>query len=112
MPPAWATPAFAGAGVRRDNCFTRLEDPLHAQRLMDQQVQAAWPDLLNGIACSLNPQHQAMFRAFPVNYYWSTHQSEWATDILFRDRRSLARRYPKYIQHGLRVCPETLLGPA
>ena len=92
----------AGLGyVRRDNCFTWLEDPLRAQSLMQQQVQAAWPDLLNGIARSLNPQHQAMFQAFPVNYYWSTYQSEWATDILFRDRRSLARRYPKYIHHGL-----------
>jgi hypothetical protein len=39
---------------------------------MDQQVQAAWPDLLNGIARSLNPLHEVMFHVFPVEYYWST----------------------------------------
>jgi hypothetical protein len=42
-----------------------------------------------------------MFRAFPVNYYWSTYQSEWATDILFRTSASLARLYPRLVQHGL-----------
>jgi hypothetical protein len=92
----------AGLGyLRRDNCFTRLEDPARAQRLMDQQVQAAWPDLLNGIARSLNPQHEAMFQAFPVHYYWSIYQSEWATDILFRSAARLARLYPRLVQHGL-----------
>jgi hypothetical protein len=66
-----------------------------------RQVQAAWPDLLNGIARSLNPRHTAMFQAFPVNYYCSTYQSEWATDILFRSRASLARLSPRLVQHGL-----------
>jgi hypothetical protein len=92
----------AGPGyVRRDNCFTRLEDPVAAQKLMDRQVQSAWPDLLNGIAQSLNPQHAAMFQAFPVHYDWSTYQSEWATDILFRNSARLARLYPRLVQHGL-----------
>ncbi len=100
----WLARAMDAAGlgyVRRDNCFTRLVDPVAAQRLMDRQVQAAWPDLLNGIARSLNPQHEAMFQAFPVHYYWSTYQSEWATDILFRNSASLARLYPTLVQHGL-----------
>ena len=92
----------AGLGyVRRDNCFTWLENPVRAQQLMDQQVQAAWPELLNQIAYSLNPQHAAMFQAFPVNYYWSTYQSEWATDVMFRSSASLARLYPSLVHHGL-----------
>jgi hypothetical protein len=100
----WLAHAMAAAGsayVQRDNCFTWLEDPAQAQRLMDRQVQAAWPDLLNGIARGLNPRHEVMFRAFPVDYYWSTYQSEWATDILFRNSASLARLYPRLVQHGL-----------
>jgi hypothetical protein len=76
--------------IQRDNCFTWLERPERAQRLMDQQVQAAWPELLNGIARGLNPLHETMFQAFPIDYYWSTYQSEWATDILFRDPKALA----------------------
>lgn len=92
----------AGLGyVRKDNCFVRLEDPAKAQRLMDQQVRAAWPALLDDIAQQLNPAHQEMFRGLPVHYYWSTHQSEWATDILFRDARTLAGLYPKLVHHGL-----------
>lgn len=94
--------AAAGLGhIQRDNCFTWLEHPEQAQRLMDQQVQAAWPELLNGIARSLNPRHDTMFQAYPVEYYWSTYQSEWATDILFRDTAALARLYPKLVHHGL-----------
>jgi hypothetical protein len=92
----------AGIGYRqRENCFTWLEDPKRAQRLMDQQVRANWPELLDAIARSLNPLHETMFQACPVNYYWSTYQSEWATDMLFRDRRSLAQLYPRLIHHGL-----------
>ena len=98
----------AGIGYRQqDNCFTWLEDPKRAQRLMDRQVRAAWPELLDAIARGLNPHHEAMFQACPVEYDWTTHQSEWATDILFRDRRSLARLYPPLIQHGM----TTLLSP-
>ena len=87
--------------IQRGNCFTWLEQPAQAQRLLDQQVQAAWPELLDGLARSLNPEHAPMFQAFPVEYYWSTHQSEWATDVLFRDARTLDRLYPKLVRHGL-----------
>jgi hypothetical protein len=100
----WLARMMHAAGLRyiqRENCFTWLEEPERAQRLMDQQVQAAWPDLLNVIARSLNPLHEAMFQAFPVEYYWSTYQSEWATDILFRDAATLARLYPRLVHHGL-----------
>ena len=92
----------AGLGyVRRDNCFTWLERPAQAQRLMDRQLQTAWPEMLNGIARSLNPEHDAMFQEFPMEYYWSTYQSEWATDIMFSNQATLARLYPRLIHHGL-----------
>jgi hypothetical protein len=92
----------AGIGyLQRDNCFTWLEHPERAQQLMDQQVRAAWPELLAGIARSLNPLHEAMFQACPIEYYWSAWQSEWATGIMFRDAASLARLCPKLVHHGL-----------
>ena len=100
----WLARALDRAGigyVQRENCFTWLEDPARAQRLMDRQVQAAWPQVLDGIARRLNPAHEAMFAAFPVTYYWSTYQSEWASDILFRDPAALARLYPRLVHHGL-----------
>ena len=100
----WLARSMAAAGVgylQRDNCFTWLEDPEQAQRLMHEQLRAAWPELLNGIARELNPLHDEMFQAWPAEYHWSTYQSEWATDIPFRDTGSLARLYPKLVHHGL-----------
>jgi hypothetical protein len=87
--------------VRKDNCFTWLQSPVEAQRLMDQQVRACWPDLLGDLARRVNPLHDEMFQALPIDYYWSTFQSEWATDILFRDAAALERLYPNLVHHGL-----------
>jgi hypothetical protein len=100
----WLARQMDAAGLaytRRDNCFTWLEDPRRAQQLMDKQVEAAWPALLDGIARQLNPRHETMFAAYPIEYYWSVHQSEWATDVMFRDTASLSALYPKLVHHGL-----------
>jgi hypothetical protein len=85
---------------RHDNCFTWLGDPEHAQRLMDHQLTIGWPEALDGIARALNPLHEEIFRPWPQQYYWSTYQSEWATDLLFRDPASLAPIYPGLVRHA------------
>ena len=64
-------------------------------------MRSDWPALLDGIARSLNPRHAAMFAGFPMAYYWSTYQSEWATDIMFGKAATLAHLYPRLVQHGL-----------
>lgn len=100
----WLSRSLAAAGLaaqRRENCFTWLKDPARAQQLMDEQLRSDWPTLLDGIAHSLNPQHEAMFADYPMPYYWTTHQSEWATDILFRSPAALAELYPPLVRHGL-----------
>jgi len=100
----WLARSMDAAGLdyqRRDNCFTWLERPDRAQRLMEWQAQSDWPALLDGIARSLNPMHRRMFAGFPMDYYWSTYQSEGATDIMFRDPAVLARLYPRLVHHGL-----------
>ena len=100
----WLARSMDAAGLgyqRRDNCFTWLQDAKPAQRMMDRQVCTDWPTLLNAIARGLNPQHTAMFADFPMEYYWSTYQSEWATDIMFGQAARLAQLYPRLVQHGL-----------
>jgi hypothetical protein len=100
----WLARSMDAAGlhyVRRDNCFTWLEHPERVQRLMDRQLRSDWPTVLSGIARSLNPLHETMFAAFPMEYYWSTYQSEWATDVMFRRPAVLAHLYPRLVQHGL-----------
>jgi hypothetical protein len=83
------------------NCFPWVQDFLQAQQLLRAQLETDWPLLLDGIAGLLNPEHPEIFRDFPVPYYWSTHQSEWATDIVFRDPQDLKRLYPRFLYHGM-----------
>ena len=91
----------ATAFVRHDNCFTALDDPALAQRLMDQQLTVNWQRLLDALVRALNPVHRQIFKPWPMSYYWSTYQSEWATDLLFRDAESLAAIYPALVRHAM-----------
>lgn len=86
---------------RMDNCFVDLQDPTRAQELMDAQRSANWPELLDGIVQTLNPLHRELFGSFCSGYYWSVHQSEWATDIAFADPQRLRRLYPMLVRHGM-----------
>ena len=86
---------------RRGNCFVWLEDVAATQQLADAQLRTAWEPLLNALAAAANPAHAALFAAFPLWYYWSVEQSEWASDVLFRDARRLDRLYPALVAHGL-----------
>ncbi len=92
----------AGIGYRKqENCFIWVEDVKRAQRLFDGQLRTAWPKRLAEIARQVNPAHAEIFRAWPLSYYWSTRQSEWATDVMFRDARTLAALMPRLVQHGM-----------
>ena len=86
---------------RHDNCFTWLADSELAQRLADEQLRTDWPTTLQTIARSLNPLHPQIFQPWPQDYYWSAYQTEWATDILFREPRCLAAIYPALVQHAM-----------
>jgi hypothetical protein len=36
-----------------------------------------------------------------MDYYWSAYQTEWATDVAFRDPKSLAEIYPTLVRHAM-----------
>jgi hypothetical protein len=92
----------AGIGYeRRDNCFAALDNVSRAQKLMNQHLKLNWPTQLNRIARQLNPAHLQIFKEFGLHYYWSVFQSEWATDLMFRDPSSLAEIYPGLVRHGM-----------
>lgn len=88
---------FVAAG----NCFPLVEDWHKAQQLLNEQLQTAWPDSLNTVARQLNPEHEEIFSKYPAPYYWSTYQSEWAIDVVFRNKNDLNRLYPRLVHHGL-----------
>jgi hypothetical protein len=87
--------------VRQDNCFPWLEDFPRAQQLLEQQVRIDWRSQLDAIADQLHPLRAELFDDFPASYYWSTYQSEWATDLVFRDPAALKRLYPILMHHGV-----------
>jgi len=88
---------------RRENCFTWLSSPKQAQKLMSKQLTKRWPRLLDRIARQLNPAHRKMFGTFEAPYYWSVYQSEWASDVMFRDAESLESIYPSLVRHGIQA---------
>jgi hypothetical protein len=98
----------AGLGYERhDNCFTQVEDFARAQALLDAQLRTDWPTLLDGLARTVNPRRAELLGDYCPGYYWSTYQSEWATDLVFTGPEGLRRLYPRLVQHGM-----TTLGSA
>lgn len=100
----WLARQMDEAGLqysRRDNCFPWVEDFAKAQSLFEQQLKVHWRTLLDDIVRLLHPNHNKLFARFPVQYYWSVHQSEWATDIMFDSSESLAARYPQFLRHAI-----------
>jgi hypothetical protein len=104
---------------RYDNCFPSISDAARAQSLMDEMLEVNWAESLRRIAQGLNPAHDVMFPRFPVPYYWTIHQSEWATDVCFTSAQCLAHIYPqltwgaiaafgsKDVMRFLGKCPDT-----
>lgn len=88
---------------RQENCFLWVEDMKKAQALMDKQLRTEWPSVLDQIARRLNPVHAEMLAPYRDDYYWTTHQSEWATDILFKSPQALAQIYPSLVRSGISV---------
>jgi len=92
----------AAIGYRRHhNCFTWIEDFARAQQLMDAQLSAPWTELFDGVAGQIHPYFQQLCRNYPMHYYWTCQDSEWAMDIVFRERRQLERLYPQLVHLGM-----------
>jgi hypothetical protein len=87
--------------VQQGNCFVWMEDYGRAQELMNRQVERNWTELLHGFAGQLNPEHERIFSRYTASYYWTCGQSEWATDLVFRDADFLKRLMPILVRHGM-----------
>ena len=92
----------ARIGFRREgNCFPFIEDFCAAQNLMDQQLRTDWQRLCNGLVETLNPIAEQVCAPLGLKYYWTAPETEYATDVLFRDPASLERLYPHLVHHGI-----------
>lgn len=101
----------AGIGyTRADNCFPAVDDVPAAQTFLRRQVDLDWRAELNALTMGTLPGAVARFTDYPLEYYWSADETEWATDVLFTDAAKLATLYPRLIRHGLAAlsCPEIM----
>ena len=64
-------------------------------------MEKNWAELLNGFAGQLNAEHESIFSRYPTSYYWRCDQSEWTTDIVFREAGFLKRLMPLLVRHGV-----------
>jgi len=86
---------------RQDNCFSWIEDFRHAQTLMDSQLKTDWRSALDVCAARVHPLFPELFAHYPLRYYWTSFQSEWAMDIVFRDPEYLRHLYPQLLHLGM-----------
>jgi hypothetical protein len=100
----WLARQMDQAGLKyrkQDNCFVWIEDYARAQALLDQQLKTSWVELLEGFAQQLNPIHEEIFQLYPASYYWTSYQSEWATDLVFKEAQVLKRLMPLLVRHSV-----------
>lgn len=100
----WLSRQMVNEGLgftREDNCFTQLDNAGRAQALLDAQLRTRWDRLLAPLVEHYHPTHRLVHEILPVDYYWTIAESEHATDVMFRDRRSLEAIYPPLVHHSV-----------
>jgi hypothetical protein len=100
----WLARQMQAAGIgfaRADNCFTRIDDLAGAQQLLDAQLRTNWAEAMAPLLERYHPTHRLIHAIMPVDYYWTAAETEHATDIMFKDRASLAQIYPALVHHSV-----------
>jgi len=93
----------AKIGYRRhDNCFTWVEDFQRAQTLLQEQLKTNWVQLFDPIIQQVHPLlFSEMCVNYPMKYFWTCQDSEWATDLVFRKPEQLRRLVPQLLHLGI-----------
>lgn len=100
----WLARQLDGTGVayrKRENCLVWVQDMGKAQELLNQQVQLDWSRELGQLLKQCHPLARQIARPLGLKYYWSVSESEYATDVLFRNPEDLARLYPSLVHHAV-----------
>jgi len=98
----WLARRMDDAGIgytQKDNCFTHIEDPVHAQRLADRFVKLKWKSKLDALARRVNPLLKTELDG--MKYRWCTEQAEYSTDLVFKKASDLDRLYSKLLNHAI-----------
>lgn len=90
-------------GYRKaDNRFTWIEDFEAAQSLADAQLSTDWVGLCEELRRTYHPLHKKIASPLKgLSYYWTAPQTEFSSDILFREQPTLERLFPRLMLHGI-----------
>jgi hypothetical protein len=83
-----------------------VDDLEAAQQFLNQQLTVSWPTLLQDLVRQVHPAHESIFANCPEQarqYYWSVAESEWASDVLFRDEADVLPLAQRLAAYSLRV---------
>lgn len=83
-----------------ENSFTDINDLEKAQELADHFDSAKLCRHLDGFAKSINPFLDTVYKTFGQGYHWCVNQCEFATDVMFQERRFLEDLYPSLVEHA------------
>jgi len=68
---------------------------------MNQQLEIDWTKELEAILRTVHPLNRQICRPLNLKYYWSASDTEFATDIMFKEADHLARHYPSWVHHAM-----------
>lgn len=100
----WLARQLEQVGVgyqKKENTFLRVADLARAQCLLEEQLDLDWPKELSTLLRTVHPLNRQICQPLGLEYYWSASETEFATDIMFKDAESLARLYPSWVQHAM-----------
>ncbi|HEX2851689.1 MAG TPA: hypothetical protein VHO24_00520 [Opitutaceae bacterium] len=100
----WLARQLTAAGIafrREDNALPWIADVPAAQALLDRQVRQHWPSVLAPLVAQYHPTFAALQQPMRLEYYWTVAESEYATDVMFRDRAALQKIYPALVHHSM-----------
>ena len=100
---AWLACQLRRAGITHtqvDNCFTTIADLPRAQTMADDLIDWSWEPWLHRLARLVNPWLREP-DLFGRGYYWTVRQSEYATDVLFRNAAAVQAVYPSLLRHAI-----------
>lgn len=93
----------AGIGYeQKENCFVKIDDLPRAQKLIDELERLNWPRTLDGYARKANPLLHKSSGLDLWGYYWTIRESEYATDVMFKDAGKLKAIYPNLVDHAMK----------
>ncbi|MBN2092870.1 hypothetical protein JW964_24830 [candidate division KSB1 bacterium] len=84
-----------------DNCVTGVSDIQRAQEIADQFIKKDWTKVFDHFASQVNGYKSRIEEIFNFHsYYWYIDECEYASDVLFKNRQTLEKVFPHFIEYA------------